>query len=267
MTATPQGQIEALAREPDEMEAKPLLEHLRELRRTLLFCLAVILVFFILIFSLYSKQLVNWVSQPIEEMHVEIIYTAVSEAFTCQLKLCFIAAVVAASPFVFGSLWLFIRPALYRGERKAFALLTLCGLFLFVVGVVFAYEMVFRLAVNFFIVSGENVATPMLSLDRYVSFLFSFLLPFGVMFQLPIAVAVLTRLGLVDAKLLSRSRKYIIFIIFVVAAVLTPPDVISQLLLGLPLLLLVEISIFLSRFIRARAKNSAAPETAEDARP
>lgn len=239
-----------------ELETKPLLDHLKDLRRMLLFSLAVIAGCFLVIFLLYSKQLVQWISQPILDMNIDIIYTEVSEAFTSQLKLSFIAGAVAASPVVFFALWRFIRPALYREERLAFSLLIIVALFLFVLGVVFAYLMVFRLAVNFFIVSGEDVATPMLSLEKYVSFLFAFLLPFGVMFETPVVVAVLAKLGVVDAKMLSKARKFIIFGIFVVAAVLTPPDVISQCMLALPLLVLFEISIILCRFIRPRQKEA-----------
>lgn len=246
--------LAALGKQPHELEAKPLLDHLRDLRRTLLFCLAVVIVFFLVIFILYSKQLVQWISQPVSELGIDIIYTDVSEAFTCQLKLSFIAAAVAASPLIFLALWLFVRPALYREERLAFGLLTVCGLLLFAAGVAFAYLMVFRLAVNFFVVSGEDVATPMLSLERYVSFLFSFLLPFGVMFETPIVVVVLTRVGLVNAKMLGKARKYIIFAIFVLAAILTPPDVVSQVMLGLPLVVMFEVSIQLSRLVRPRKK-------------
>ena len=241
-------------KEPYQLEAKPLLEHLRDLRRLLFFCLGVILVAFLIIFALLSKDLVLWISQPIVDMNIDIIYIDISEAFTSQLKLSLIAGAVVASPVVFIAIWLFIRPALYKEERVVFGFMTILALLLFVTGVVFAYFMVFRLAVNFFIVSGENIATPMVSLERYVSFLFSFLLPFGVMFETPIAVLVLTRIGIVTPKLLGKARKFIIFAIFVVAAILTPPDIISQIMLALPLLVLFEISILLSRLVRPRKK-------------
>ena len=243
-------------KEPDELEAKPLLDHLRDLRRLLFFCLAVILVCFLVIFTLFSKDLVQWISQPIVDMSIDIIYIDVSEAFTSQLKLAFIAGAVAASPAVFIAIWLFVRPALYKNERLAFGCMAVFALLLFIAGVVFAYFMVFRLAINFFIVSGENIATPMVSLERYVSFLFSFLLPFGVMFETPIVVIALTRIGLVNARMLGKARKFIILGVFIVAAILTPPDVISQVLLALPLLVLFEISIILSRFVRPRKKEA-----------
>ncbi|MGN0306742.1 MAG: twin-arginine translocase subunit TatC [Lachnospiraceae bacterium] len=234
------------------------MEHLKDLRKLLLFSLGVIVVCFLIIFSFYSKQLVQWISQPILERNIEIIYTAVSEAFTAQLKLSFIAGTVLASPLIFFALWRFIRPALYKEERLAFSALMIAGLFLFVLGVIFAYVMVFNLAVNFFIVSGEEVATPMFSLAEYVSFLFSFLLPFGVMFETPIVVVALSRLGIIDAKTLSKGRRFIVFGVFIIAAVLTPPDVVSQTLLALPLLVLFEISILLARLVRPRKKEEKA---------
>ena len=235
-----------------ELEAKPLMDHLKDLRKLLIFSMSIIGVFFLVLFMTYSKQLVQWVSEPILEMNLEIIYTEVAEAFTSQMKLSFIAGTVLASPFVFFAIWRFIRPALYREERLAFGLLVITALFLFVLGVVFAYLMVFRLAVNFFIVSGEDVATPMIALEKYVSFLFSFLIPFGIMFETPVVVVVLAKLGVVDAKMLSKARKFIVLGVFTVAAVLTPPDVVSQCMLGFPLLILFEISILLCRFIRPR---------------
>ncbi len=237
-----------------ELEAKPLMDHLKDLRKLLIFSISIIGVCFLVLFLLYSKQLIQWISEPILEMNIDIIYTEVSEAFTSQMKLSFIAGTVLASPFVFLAIWRFIRPALYREERLAFGLIVITALFLFILGVLFAYLMVFRLAVNFFIVSGEDVATPMIALEKYVSFLFSFLLPFGIMFETPVVVTVLAKLGIVDAKILSKARKYVILGIFTAAAVLTPPDVVSQCMLGLPLLLLFEISILLCRFIKPRKK-------------
>lgn len=239
-------------RNNEKLERKTILEHLMDLRRTLLFSLILIVVLFLVISTVMSKQLVQWIIQPIKDMGISIIYTNVSEAFTSQLLLSIIASCIVASPFIFVALWLFIRPALYKKERLWFGMLFIAGLIMFAVGVVFAYLVVFRLAINFFIVSGEDIAKPMLSLEKYVHFLFAFLVPFGIMFQTPIVVAVLTKLGIVNANMLSKVRKYLILLIFVIAAVLTPPDVVSQVLLALPLLVLYEISIIISRFISPR---------------
>ncbi len=160
-----------------------------------------------------------------------------------------IAGTVLGSPVVFGSIWWFVRPALHRRERRAALVYLSAALILFILGVMFAYRFVFFLAVNFFVTMGDNMATPMFSLGKYVSFLFAFLVPFGIMFELPVLVIWLSRLGLVTAQQLVRARKFIILAVFTVAAVLTPPDVVSQCMLAVPLLVLFEVSVLCARFL------------------
>ena len=127
-------------------------------------------------------------------------------------------------------------------------------------GIVFCYRYVYLLALNFFFVAGENLATPMLSIDKYVGFLFSFILPFGVVFELPIAIYMAARLGWVNYKKLTSSRKYVFFGIFALAAILTPPDVISQVMLGVPMYLLYEIGVQVARFTKPRRKRNEGDE-------
>ena len=116
-------------------------------------------------------------------------------------------------------------------------------MFLFFIGVLFAYRFVFFLAVNFFVTMGDDMAVPMFSLGKYIDFLFAFLVPFGIMFELPVVVIWLAKLGLITASQLKRARKYCILVIFTIAAILTPPDVVSQCMLAFPLLALFEISV------------------------
>ena len=129
------------------------------------------------------------------------------------------------------------------------------ALLLFLMGVVFCYRAVYMLALDFFLVSGENLATPMLSIDKYVGFLFSFVLPFGLVFELPVAIYMLTRVGLVNYEMLSKTRKFVILAIFVIAAILTPPDIVSQVMLGIPMLLLFEVGVQVSRFVKPRERS------------
>ena len=128
------------------------------------------------------------------------------------------------------------------------------ALLLFLTGVVFCYFAVYSLAVDFFLVAGDSLATPMLSIDKYVSFLFGFLVPFGVAFQLPVVLYLTTRVGLTTPDMLRSKRKYVILAIFVLAAILTPPDVVSQVALGLPMCGLYEIGILVSRCTKARER-------------
>jgi len=165
-----------------------------------------------------------------------------------------IAAIIVAAPVIIGQIWGFIKPALYPREKKTFRGLFLVALLLFLLGVVFCYMAVYMLAVDFFLVAGDNLATPMLSIDKYVSFLFGFIIPFGIAFQLPVALYLTTRMGWTDYQMLASKRKYVILGIFVLAAILTPPDVVSQLALGLPMILLYEIGIQACRLTKPRER-------------
>lgn len=238
------------------MESKPLLYHLAALRRTLIICILGIFSAFLVVFLLFSEQLVAFVTQPLTNQNIQVVFTGVAEAFAAETKLSLIVGVVIASPVVFAAIWLFIRPALHRKERVYTAIVVLLAAVLFTVGVYFAYQYVFFLAVNFLVVAGEEIANPMITLGTYVSFLFSFLLPFGFMFELPILVVGLTKLGLVSTKDLRKMRKYVIFAIFIVAAVLTPPDVVSQIMLGIPMCALYEIGVLCSWLFRPRNREA-----------
>ena len=229
--------------ETETLEAMPLLEHLQALRKVLLASMAAILIGFLLVFFLWSSRLVQWVTEPLEREGIQLIYTEVAEAFSAQTRMSLIAGTVLGSPVVFGSIWWFVRPALHRRERRSALVYLSAALILFILGVMFAYRFVFFLAVNFFVTMGDNMATPMFSLGKYVSFLFAFLVPFGIMFELPVVVIWLAKLGLITASQLKRARKYCILVIFTIAAILTPPDVVSQCMLAFPLLALFEISV------------------------
>lgn len=236
------------------MEAKPLISHLNALRRTLCICVLAVSAAFLIVFLIFSKQLVSLVTKPLTQQGIQVIFTGVSEAFTAQTKLSLIVGMVIASPVVFAALWMFIAPGLHRKERVYTAALVTVAAFLFGLGVFFAYKYVFFLAVNFFVIAGDGVASPLLSLGTYVNFLFGFLLPFGFMFELPVLVAGLARMGLVTAGGLSKARKYILFFISIIAAVLTPPDVVSQVMLGIPMWFLFEIGVICARLLQPRER-------------
>ena len=235
-----------------DSEKQPLLYHLMALRSLLMHCGAAILIGFIVSFYFLCDPLMNFITSPINERGIEIIYTAVSEALTTQIKVSFIAGVVVVSPYLFYQIWAYIKPALYDNEIRLFRGLFFIALLLFLTGIVFCYHYVYTLALNFFFVAGENLATPMLSIDKYIGFLFGFILPFGIVFELPIAIFMFTRLGWVNYEILSSSRKFVFFGIFILAAILTPPDVVSQCMLGLPMLVLYEVGVQVSRFTKPR---------------
>ena len=230
----------------------PLLTHLLELRRVFVICLASVSVAFCLIFGFLIDYLMLWITRPIQAKGIQIIYTTMSEAFITKFKVAVIASVVVSSPVIIWQIWSFIKPGLYPNERKNCRVLFFIALVLFLAGVFFCYEAVYWLAVDFFLIQGTGLATPLLSLDKYVGFLFSFVLPFGCAFQLPVALYLTTRIGLTNYHMLASTRKYVLLAIFTIAAILTPPDVVSQVALGIPLYALYEIGIQVSRLTRKR---------------
>ncbi len=239
---------------------QPLITHLMAFRKLVVSILIAILVGFVVAFYLLCDSLMHFIVSPIEARGIQIIYTAVSEAFVTQLKISLLAGIVVMSPFIFYQIWAFVKPALYENEIRLFRFLFFVALILFLTGIVFCYGYVYELALNLFLVAGEDLATPMLSIDKYVSFLFSFLLPFGIVFELPVAIFIAARLGVVDHKQLTSSRKFVFFGIFVMAAILTPPDVISQIMLGVPMYVLFEVGVLVARFTKPRAQAPASEE-------
>ena len=240
-----------------EQNKQPLGEHLVALRKLLLQTVAAIGVAFLAVFYAAIDPLMNLITGPIVERGITVIYTEMSAALMTKLKVAFIAGVVVASPYVFWQIWSFIKPALYAHERRMFRLTFAATVFLFLLGVAFCYVAVYFLAVDFFLVAGENLATPMLAIDKYVSFLFGFVLPFGLAFELPVALYLTTRMGLTNHKTLASKRKYVILAVVVIAAFLTPPDVVSQIMLSIPILLLYELSLLICRMVKPREQQTA----------
>ncbi len=216
------GQEQAVAEEAEQDVQQeggaPLMAHLLALRRVFIVSAAAVAIAFFLVYYLAIDWLMAWITGPIISRGIEIIYTAMSEALVTKFKVALIAAIIAASPVIIWQIWSFIKPALYPKEKKAFRILFFIALILFLTGVVFCYLAVYMLAVDFFLVAGDNLARPMLSIDKYVSFLFGFIVPFGVAFQLPVALYLTTRMGWTNYRSLASKRKFVILGIFVIAA-------------------------------------------------
>ena len=227
-----------------------LFEHIRALRRVLLVSAGAVAVLFLLFFYLCCDQLVDFVLLPVRSRGISIISTAVSEALMTQFKVCLVAAVVAGMPVIIQQIWSFISPALYPHEKRLFAAMFFVALLLFLTGVVFCYLYVFPLAINLFWAAADTVATAMWSVQEYFDFVLSFVLPFGLMFELPVAIYLLAKRGMVNYQKLAHARKYVLLVIAVVAAILTPPDVVSQCMLALPMYALYEVAAQLARFVK-----------------
>ena len=247
-----------------ELERQSFLEHIRALRKLILVSVISVIVGFLIFFFGLGNQILSLLTNPITNRGIDMVQIGMTEVLTAQLKVSFIAGVVAAAPVILFQIWSFIAPALYVKERRMFTLLYLTAILLFVGGILFAYLLVFNIVVNFFITFGQDVTTPMLSLKTYVDFLFAFILPFGIVFELPVAIALLTRIGLVKPATLKKVRKYVFFGVFVLSAVLTPPDIFSLIMLAIPLYILYEVGIVVSSFVTiGKKKRKEAKEAAD----
>ena len=227
-------------------EEKSLTEHLSELRYRLIIIIATIIVCTITAYC-FSRYILNFLTVPVQELVEYLTALRPTEGFMVTLKVSFLTGVVIASPVVLYQLWSFVVPALKKKEKRFFLTTILISPLLFLLGVGFAFKIVLPLGIRFLLQFTPPFVKDQFSLDFYISFLTPFLLAFGVIFELPLAVMILTKLHLISSQMLRKKRKHAIVGVFILAAFLTPPDVFTQLLLALPLLLLYEISIIISR--------------------
>ena len=247
----------------------PLMEHLVELRRRLMWALAAIFAAFLVCFW-FAKPIYNLLLWPYRvaagvDAPIELIYTAPQEFFFTQVKLALFGAIFIAFPVIATQLYMFVAPGLYRAERKAFLPFLVATPVLFLLGAALVYFAAMPLAMKFFLSmqeTGDSGVQILLTarVSEYLSLIMTLMLGFGICFQLPVLLTLLARAGLVTADGLKRYRKHAIIAVFVAAAILTPPDPISQLALALPTLLLYELSIFAVKM--AEKKRAAADATA-----
>lgn len=252
------AQADAEALEARRLKKEALIEHVYALRRMLIIIAATIGLAFVVMFYQMSTQLAGFLLRPLVSRGIDVIATRVSESLVMQMKTCLVAALICSMPMIIYQIWDFAAPALYPGEKRGFWLIFLSMLLLFAVGIVFAYAFVFPLAIDLFYEAGHGVAEAMWSVNDYFNFVLGFLLPFGLMFELPVVVWLLARNGKVTAKGMNKSRKYFILGAAVVAAILTPPDVVSQTMLLIPLLLLYELSALIVRIVKPKGETQPA---------
>jgi len=241
-------------------ERQPLLKHLTELRKRLLWSIVIMGVGMAIAY-LFVDPIYGFLVKPLAESmgpgdSHRMIYTSLTEAFFTSMKVSFFAGVFLTFPFLLWQVWLFIAPGLYKNERKTFLPFLVETPVLFFIGGAVSYYMVLPMAWPFFLsfqTTSAETALPIqleARISEYLDFVMGLVFAFGLCFQLPVLLVLMAKAGMVTADSLVKRRKYAIVTIFVVAAILTPPDVLSQTLLAVPLLLLYELSIFLVRHVQ-----------------
>jgi sec-independent protein translocase protein TatC len=249
--------------EPEPLAEGTLISHLLELRdRLLRSLLAVFIVFLPLVF--FSNQLFTFVARPLLDKlpaGTSLIATSVVAPFMAPLKLALIGALFVAMPYVLYQVWGFVAPGLYRHERRFAMPLFLSSVVLFYVGVAFAYFVVFPLMFAFLTSTTPEGVQMMTDMSSYLDFVMLLFFAFGVAFEVPVAVVLLAATGLVKIESLKKHRGYVVLGIFVIAALLTPPDAVSQTFMAVPMYVLYELGILLAQYlVRQRAADKAQHE-------
>jgi len=247
----------------------PFTAHLDELRQRLIKCFIAVAVGFVASYA-FKERLFNILVAPLAEVMQSgdhLIYTNLPEAFFTFLKTAFLSGLMVASPVIIYQFWMFVAPGLYDREKKLLLPVVMLSTLFFVGGALFGYFIVFPFGFDFFLSFGTEYIRPMPSMKEYLKFSSKLLLAFGLVFELPLVITFMARLGIVNIEFLKKQRKYAILLIFCAAAILTPPDVVTQVMMALPLMLLYEISIIGARIFgrKKAAEEAEAPAEAPPA--
>ena len=250
-----------------DIKQASFVEHLTELRSRLIKSIIYLFIFFLICY-LYSEEIYSFLLAPYsnavrdDESNRRMIFTALQETFITYLKVSFFAAMFVASPIILTQIWKFIAPGLYKNEKKALLPYLIATPILFLLGGMLVYYLIMPLAIKFFLsfeTTSQVTNLPIqleAKVNEYLSLIMRLIFAFGISFQLPVLLSLLARVGFVDSNYLRKRRKYVIVIIFAIAAVLTPPDPITQIGLGIPLLILYELSILSVQIIEKRKNNA-----------
>jgi len=243
----------------------PFMEHLGELRTRIMRSLYWLLGgTFIALFR--AEQITDYLARPVTKLGYKLVFTAPAEAFWVQMKVALIVGVFLASPGILWQVWAFIAPGLHEHEKKYAVPFVIIGSLMFIAGGAFSLFVVTPYAIQFLLSYARDTLQPMITLENHIDFLLKFTLAFGAVFELPLVITILARVGVVTSKQLAKNRKYAILGAFVAGAVLTPtPDAFNQTLMAGPLILLYEVGIICARIFGRREAPAPQPSQATGA--
>jgi sec-independent protein translocase protein TatC len=246
----------------------PLMQHLEELRKRVVRAFTAWFVGFLVCYN-YAEQMYLMISQPLRDALPEgtkLVFITATEPFFAYLKIGAFAGLLVALPVIFWQLWGFIAPGLYAHEKRYVVPFVLLSSLCFLAGTVFGFLVAFPLMFGFLVQAGtaHGEVVPMLSMGSYLSLAGQMLLAFGITFELPIIIFFLARMGVVDYPMLARNRKFALLGCFILGAIFSPPDVVSQSVLAIPMYLLFEVGVLVTRlFGRKRSAEEAEPPAAD----
>jgi sec-independent protein translocase protein TatC len=250
-----------------KIKQSSFVEHLTELRSRLIKSIVYLFLFFIICYF-FAENIYSFLINPYadavkdDSINRRMIFTALQETFITYLKVAFFTSMFVSSPIILIQIWKFVAPGLYKNEKNALLPYMIATPVLFLLGGMLVYYLIMPLAINFFLSfeTTSNLGSLPIQLEakvnEYLSLIMRLIFAFGISFQLPVLLSLLARAGFVNSEYLKKRRRYVIIIIFIFAAVLTPPDPITQIGLGIPLLILYELSILSVKFIEKKKNNA-----------
>lgn len=252
----------------DDDSKSPFTEHLSELRDRLIRCFAAVGIGFVGAYF-FKEKLFEILIFPLvkamgESGNAQMIFTGLPEAFFTYLKVSFLVGIIVSTPVLFYEFWMFVSPGLYRNEKKYLIPVVILSILFFAIGASFGYFVVFPYGFAFFLGFATDTIQAMPSMKEYLSFASKMLLAFGFVFELPLILTFMAKMGLVNVRFLSKNRKYAVLVFFVGAALITPPDVITQIMMALPLMILYEISIIGARIFGRKEMDTGSPDEEEE---
>ena len=253
----------------DKVKQGSFIEHLTELRSRLVKSIIYLFLFFIICYF-FAENIYSFLVEPYaqavknDDVNRRLIFTALHETFITYLKVAFFTAMFVTSPIILTQVWKFVAPGLYKTEKKALLPYLIATPTLFLLGGMLVYYLVMPLAIKFFLTFETTPQITVLPIqleakvNEYLSLIMRLIFAFGISFQLPVLLSLLARVGFIDSEYLKKRRKYVIVLIFIAAAILTPPDPITQIGLAIPLLILYELSIFSVKIIEKKLEEENA---------